>query len=69
MNRFDYGFVGGVEVYPFKGIIVGGRYNLGLGKLHKQYESAATNPYPLPFNPETTDYKNSLFQFFVGYRF
>jgi opacity protein-like surface antigen len=69
MNRFDYGFVGGVEVYPFKGIIVGGRYNLGLGKLHKHYESAATNPYPLPFNPETTDYKNSLFQFFVGYRF
>jgi hypothetical protein len=69
MNRFDYGFVGGVEVYPFKGIIVGGRYNLGLGKLHKQFEATATNPYPLPFNPKTTDYKNSLLQFFVGYRF
>jgi hypothetical protein len=69
MNRFDYGFVGGLEVYPFKGFIVGGRYNLGLGKMYKQIESRATNPYPLPFNPETTDYKNSLFQFFVGYRF
>lgn len=69
MNRFDYGFVGGIEVYPFKGLIVGGRYNLGLGKLHKQYESAATNPYPLPFNPETANYKNSLLQVFVGYRF
>ena len=69
MNRFDYGFVGGLEIYPFKGIIVGGRYNLGLGKLYKRYETAATNPYPLPFNPETTDYKNGLFQFFVGYRF
>lgn len=69
MNRFDYGFVGGLEVYPFKGLIVGGRYNLGLGKLHKQYETAASNPYPLPFNPETANYKNSLFQLFVGYRF
>jgi len=69
MNRFDYGFVGGLEVYPFKGFIVGGRYNLGLGKLHKQFESASSNPYPLPFNPETANYKNSLFQFFVGYRF
>jgi hypothetical protein len=71
MNRFDYGFVGGLEIYPFKGVIVGGRYNLGLGKLYKRYETAAANPtpYPLPFNPETTDFKNGLFQFFVGYRF
>lgn len=70
MNRFDYGFVGGLEVYPFKGIIVGGRYNLGLGKLYKRYESTSTTPYnPLPFNPQTTDFKNGLFQLFVGYRF
>lgn len=69
MNRFDYGFAGGIEIYPFKGLIIGGRYNLGLGKLHKRYESMTTNPYPLPFNPETTDYKNSMIQFFVGYKF
>ena len=69
MNRVDYGFAGGVEIYPYKGIIVGGRYNLGLGKLYKRYEQAAENPYPLPFNPETTDFKNGLFQFFIGYKF
>lgn len=68
MNRVDYGFAGGVEVYPFKGIIIGGRYNLGLGKLYKQ-DYSSPNPYPLPFNPETTNFKNGLVQFFVGYRF
>ena len=68
MNRFDYGFAGGIEVYPFKGLLFGGRYNLGLGKLYKQQYNAPS-PYPLPFNPETADFKNGLVQFFVGYRF
>ncbi|HZF64837.1 MAG TPA: outer membrane beta-barrel protein [Chitinophagaceae bacterium] len=69
MNRIDYGFAGGVEIYPFKGLLVGGRYNLGLGKLYKRYEQAGSNPYPLPFNPENTDFKNGVVQLFVGYRF
>jgi hypothetical protein len=69
MNRFDYGFAAGVEIYPFKGLIIGTRYNLGLGKLHKKYESMTSNPYPLPFNPETTNFKNGLFQLFIGYKF
>ena len=68
MNRFDYGFAAGVEIYPYKGVLVGGRYNLGLGKLYKQQYSSPS-PYPLPFNPETTDFKNGLVQFFIGYRF
>src|SRR5690349_12897339 len=49
MNRFDYGFAGGVEVYPFKGLIIGTRYNLGLGKMYKKYQPTSTTPYPLPF--------------------
>src|SRR5215510_15503136 len=69
MNRFDYGFAGGVEVYPFKGLIVGTRYNLGLGKLYKQYEQTSTTPYPLPFDPSTTNLKNGILQLFIGYRF
>ncbi|HEV7330193.1 MAG TPA: porin family protein [Flavisolibacter sp.] len=69
MNRFDYGFVGGLEICPFKGFMVGGRYNLGIAKLHKQFETTPSNPYPLPFNPATTNFKNGLFQIFVGYRF
>lgn len=69
MNRFDYGFAGGVEVYPLKGLILGTRYNLGLGKLYKQYDPSSSTPYPLPFNPSTTNLKNGVFQFFVGYKF
>lgn len=73
MNRFDYGFAGGAEVYPFKGLLVGARYNLGLGKLYKHYEDqlSTTNPrpFPLPFDPDKTDFKNGVFQLYLGYRF
>ena len=71
MNRIDYGFAAGVELNPVAGFLIGGRYNLGLGKLYKRYETTTTNPgaYPLPFNPETTDLKNGVVQVFVEYRF
>jgi hypothetical protein len=69
MNRFDYGFAGGIEVYPFKGLIIGTRYNLGLGKMYKKYEQTPTTPYPLPFDPSTTNLKNGILQLFIGYRF
>jgi hypothetical protein len=68
MNKLDYGFAGGIELYPMKNLIIGGRYNLGLGKLYKQ-DYTSPNPYPLPFNPETANFKNSIIQFFVGLRF
>jgi hypothetical protein len=73
MNRLDYGFAGGVEVYPFKGLLVGARYNVSLGSVYKQYESAGTNPmpigYPFPFTPNDVKGKNAVVQFFAGYRF
>jgi len=73
MNRFDYGFAGGVELFPFKGLLAGVRYNLGLGKLYKHYEDQLSNnnpkPFPLPFDPEKTDFKNGVFQLYIGYRF
>ena len=73
MNRLDYGFAGGVEVYPFKGLLVGARYNVSLGSVYKQYESAGTNPvpvgYPFPFTPNDIKGKNAVVQFFAGYRF
>ena len=69
MNRFDYGFAAGLEVYPFKGLIIGTRYNLGLGKMYKNYEQTPTTPYPLPFDPSTTNLKNGILQLFIGYRF
>ena len=71
MNRFDYGFAGGVELNPIAGLIIGARYNLGLGKLYKHYEQSATNPnpFPLPFDPQTVNLKNGVIQLFAGYKF
>jgi hypothetical protein len=73
MNRLDYGFAGGVEVYPFKGLLVGARYNVSLGSVYKQYESAGSSPlpigYPFPFTPNDIKGKNAVVQFFAGYRF
>ncbi|WP_162944583.1 porin family protein [Flavisolibacter nicotianae] len=72
MNRIDYGFAAGVELNPVKGVLIGGRYNLGLGKLYKQYEQGGSTtpmPFPLPFNPDKTDMKNGVVQLFIGYRF
>jgi hypothetical protein len=68
MNRVDYGFAGGIEIRPVKHMLLGARYNLGLGKLYKKFEMPASNPnpFPLPFNPETTNMKNGVVQFFVG---
>jgi hypothetical protein len=73
MNRFDYGVAGGIEIYPFKGLLIGGRYNVSLGNIYKtsaySNSSPTPMPYPLPFNPEEIKGKNAVVQFFVGYRF
>jgi len=71
MNRIDYGFAGGIEVYPFKGLVLGGRYNVSLGNIYNtsSFSTTPTTPYPLPFNPDDIKGKNAVVQFFVGYRF
>lgn len=71
MNRIDYGFAGGVEIYPFKGLLIGGRYNVGFSNIYKTSAYSTTLPgsYPLPFNPNDVKGKNAVVQFFAGYRF
>jgi hypothetical protein len=70
-NRIDYGAAAGVEVYPFKGLILGGRYNFSFGDAYKQQPTGTTTPIPnpLPFNPSDVKGKNAVINFFVGYRF
>ena len=38
-NKFDYGLAGGIEIHPFKGLLIGARYNISLGNLYKDPSS------------------------------
>ena len=68
MNRFNYGFAGGLEIYPYKGIIIGGRYNISFGDMYKTPSSTSpTTPTP-SFLPDV-DAKNNVVQLYLGYRF
>ena len=73
MNKLDYGVACGLEIYPVGGLIIGGRYNVGLGNVYKQYNTAGNTPTPipspLPFNPAEMKGKNAVVQIFIGYRF
>lgn len=72
MNRFDYGAAIGFEIYPYKGFILGARYNISLGNPYKNSTaSGSTVPvaFPLPVNPADFKGKNAVIQFAIGYRF
>jgi hypothetical protein len=65
-NRFDYGAAGGIEVHPFKGLLIGARYNISFGDLYKNADySSGQAPSFIP----TVNVKNNLIQIFAGYRF
>ncbi|RYF87668.1 MAG: PorT family protein [Chitinophagaceae bacterium] len=68
MNRLDYGAAGGIEIFPFKGIIIGGRYNMSLGNSFK-VPAAGSVINPLPFNPSDVKSRNAVINFYLGYRF
>jgi hypothetical protein len=66
-NKFDYGFAGGVEVHPFKGLLIGARYNLFLGDLYKDPSS-----YPPGTTPDfipSVNAKNNVVQLYAGWTF
>jgi opacity protein-like surface antigen len=65
MNRFDYGAAAGLEFHPYKGMLIGARYNISFGNLYKDPSTGSTMP---SFFPEV-DAKNNVVQVFAGYRF
>jgi hypothetical protein len=69
-NKFDYGFAGGIEIHPFKGLLVGARYNISLGNLYKDPSSydPSNGGQPPSFIPNV-DVKNNVFQLSVGWIF
>ena len=62
-NKFDYGFALGAEVHPFKGLLVGARYNISLGKMYKDMATGQPPAFTVP------DGKNNVVQIFAGWRF
>jgi hypothetical protein len=62
-NRFDYGFGGGVEVHPFKGLLIGARMNISLAEL---YSDAASGKIP---SLASVNVKQNLFQLYAGWHF
>jgi hypothetical protein len=66
-NRIDYGAAAGIEICPFKGLIIGGRYNISFGNLYKDLENPTPGTTP-SFIPKV-DAKNNVVQLFIGYKF
>lgn len=65
-NRFDYGAAGGIEIFPFKGMLVGARMNISFGKLMRTPDT--TTGTPRSMIPDV-DLKNNVVQVYLGYRF
>jgi hypothetical protein len=66
-NRFDYGLAGGLEIHPFKGLIVGGRYNLSLGNMYKDLQTSA--PGSVPSFVPSVNVKNNVLNIYLGWHF
>jgi hypothetical protein len=66
-NKFDYGYGGGIEVHPYKGLLFGARVNISLGNLYK--DILTTTPGSAPSFIPKVDVKNNLFQLFAGWMF
>lgn len=63
-NKFDYGFAGGIEIHPIKGLLIGARLNISLGDMYKMPEPGQTPSFYPSVNA-----KNNVLQIFAGWRF
>lgn len=63
-NRLDYGFAGGFEAYPVKGLLIGARFNISLQDMYNEPQ-----PGQLPSFYPDANAKNNVLQLFVGWKF
>ena len=66
-NRVDYGLAGGLEIHPFKGLLIGGRYNLSLGNIYKKLQTSTPGTVP-SFIP-SVNVKNNVLNVYLGWHF
>ena len=64
LNRFDYGVVLGAEIFPYRGFLIGARYNRSL---HDLYKSVTYSGGQINF--ASPDLKNNVVQLYAGWRF
>ena len=65
-KRLNQGAAAGIEIYPYKGILIGARYNVSFGDMYKDYTSTTT---PAPSFLPKINAKSNVVQIFIGYRF
>lgn len=68
-NKFDYGYGGGVEIHPVRGLLIGARANISLGNLYKDLGTGGSSGSSSPSFIPKVDVKNNLFQIFAGWKF
>jgi hypothetical protein len=75
-NRFSYSIGGGIEVHPFKGMLVGARLNVGLTNLYKMPDvstitamTAMTTMNAQPSFVPDVNIKSNLLQIYLGWKF
>jgi Outer membrane protein beta-barrel domain len=66
-HNYDYGFAGGLEIHPFKGLIIGARLNYSFSNLNKQNDGVSF-PVFIP-NVSNIHLRNNLLQISAGYMF
>jgi Outer membrane protein beta-barrel domain len=67
-NRIDYGLTAGAEVHPYKGLLLGARYNIGLSNLFKS-QPAGAGPNPSFISSlSSLNFKSNVIQVFAGWR-
>jgi hypothetical protein len=64
-NRFDYGLVGGAQVFPFSGLFIGARINVSLHNTNKDQPIGGTTPSFIP----KVDWQSNVVQLYAGWRF
>ncbi|MBC8112241.1 MAG: PorT family protein [Verrucomicrobia bacterium] len=67
-NKIDYGFAGGIEIHPFKGLLVGARLNISLADTNKEQPTGTPLPVFIPAISEDK-LRNNVLQLFAGYKF
>ena len=64
-KRFDYGVVGGAEIFPFMGLFIGARINVSLKNANEEAPLGGSWPNFIP----RVDAKNNVVQIYTGWRF